>query len=122
MTTQMCRHKMSNPRRRSLLMRHSVLSALFATLFSNVALAQQPNPNNLLDRIELKCAEQEFMVWGSVDDLHVQPGGSAWVSVDGPEVVHFCGSYEDRVYCPAETATVWITRSYEFEVLLACYR
>jgi hypothetical protein len=89
---------------------------------STTAFAGGPLQENLIHQETRKCSEQEFVVFGEFSDLHVFPGQSNWVEIEGNEVPVFCGSFEERLFCPPETAFVWVTRTGPFEVLLGCYK
>ncbi len=98
-----------------------IAATLLATSIASYAYAGGPLQQNLVHQETRKCSEEEFVVFGEFSDLHVFQGQSNWVEIDFNEVQVFCGPFEDRLFCPPDTAFVWVTRTGPFEVLLGCY-
>ncbi len=104
---------------------YRIATAAFAvgvTLAASQVMSGGPLQENLTQQETRKCTEWEFIVFGSFEDLHVPRGGSEWIEIESPEVEMFCGPFAEYISCPPDTRYLWVTRTGDFEVFLACYR
>ena len=85
------------------------------------AYAADAAPGRFLYQETRNCAEWEFVVWGEYEDLRVLRGQNAWTRIGSNTANMFCGKIQYTITCPSEARYLWVTRSGEFEVLLACY-
>lgn len=98
------------------------ITVLLGCTWTAVAVSQEFAPSGrLLTEITRKCSQVELTVWGETEDLRLTPGQTGWTIVADSTIELFCGKYDEDVECPEQTDFIWVSRTEEWEVFIACY-